>query len=138
MRITIDLMNQIDKIISLLNSGKIEIAIELLRALRADLQKIEVFSRWKFDHNEVIRERGTGYMVKVKAIGHNSDGWGYKVQYLNPENEPTGEYKHPEWRPENEFEKASRAKEIKVDTDSIYGPLLSRLRFEQREAEIGL
>lgn len=138
MRITNNLLNQVDKLISLLRSGKIETAVDIALELRGDLEKIEVFSRWKFEMNEVIRERGTGFMVKVKGLGHSSESWGYKVEYLNPENEPTAEYRKPEWRPENEFEKANRAKEIKVDTAATYGPLLNRLKFETREAEIGL
>lgn len=138
MRITIELLNQIDKIISVLRSGKLETATELALALREDLQKIEVFSRWKFDYNEVIKERGTGFMVKVKGLGHSGEGWGYKVEYLNPENEPSGEYRKPEWRSESEFEKASRMKENSFDPSKVYGPLLNRLKFETREAEIGL
>lgn len=138
MRITHELHNQTAKAIEQIKANRLDDAINTLAALRTDLEKIEVFTRWKFERNEVVKERSTGYTVKIIGIGHSGDGWGYKVAYTDPMNEPTDENRKPEWRYESEFEKLNRKSETTANVSDIYGNLLNRLRYETREAEISL
>lgn len=135
MRITNDLKNSIEKVIELVNAGKHELALADLREIRKELEKVEVFTRWRFERNEVIKERSTGYLVKVKGIGHSGDGWGYKVEYMNTEHEPAGEHQKSEWRYESEFEKAYKKADVAGNITDIFRNVLNRLKLETAESQ---
>lgn len=135
MRITNGLKNSTEKIIELVKTGKHDLALADLSEMRKELEKVEVFSRWRFERNEVIKERATGYLVKVKGIGHSGDGWGYKVEYMNPEHEPTGEHQKSEWRYESEFEKAYKKADADGNITDIFRNVLNRLKLETAESQ---
>ncbi len=138
MRITHELLNQTEKAIEQVKAGRTADAIETLKSIRQELETVEVFTRAKFRRNEVIKERYTGHTVKVVGIGHSGDGWGYKVEYTDPMNEPAPENRKPEWRYESDFEKLNRRSETTANVSEIYKTVLNRLRYETREAENGL
>lgn len=138
MNITRELQDQTQKILQLIHENRIEDAKEEVISLQNSLQKVEVFTARKFKEMDVVREKQTGYMVKVKQTGHSGHrGWGLMVQYLNPDHEPTGENIKPLWRSEDEFEKANQKQSGGGKLSDDFLRTLKKMQAEKRE-EVGL
>lgn len=139
MNITRELQDQTQKILQLIQENRIEDAKEEIISLQNSLQKIEVFTARKFKEMDVVREKQTGYMVKIKQTGHSGHrGWGLMVQYLNPDHEPTGENIKPLWRSEDEFEKANQKQAGGGKLSEEFLRTLNKMKLNSREQEIGL